>query len=94
MGGDVPRGDPFPPDPRRDTGPRLQVIRGAGPYGTDNKTIDTDSTNLFQTVIMSDEKFILDVTCGGRSMWFNKKHPNAIYTDIREEVHKQYDRTL
>ena len=43
---------------------------------------------------MSDEKFILDVTCGGRSMWFNKKHPNAIYTDIREEVHKQYDRTL
>lgn len=30
------------------------------------------------------DKFILDVTCSARSMWFNKKHPNAIYCDIRE----------
>ena len=30
-------------------------------------------------------KFILDPTCGGRSIWFNKNHPNAIYTDLRRE---------
>lgn len=39
------------------------------------------------------EKFILDCTCGGRTIWFNKKHPNAIYTDIRrEEKGLIYDR--
>ena len=29
-------------------------------------------------------KHILDVTCGGRSIWFNKEHPAAIYCDKRE----------
>lgn len=29
------------------------------------------------------EKKILDCTCGSRSIWFNKKHPAAIYTDRR-----------
>lgn len=29
------------------------------------------------------EKKILDVTCGSRSIWFNKHHPNAIYCDKR-----------
>lgn len=43
---------------------------------------------------MSDEKFILDVTCGGRTMWYNKKHPNAIYTDIRQETHEAYGRSI
>lgn len=28
------------------------------------------------------DKFILDACCGGRMMWFNKKHPNTIYIDI------------
>ena len=31
------------------------------------------------------KKFILDACCGGRMMWFNKKHPNALYIDIRKE---------
>lgn len=31
------------------------------------------------------EKLILDVTCGGRTIWFNKKHPNALYLDRRKE---------
>ena len=31
------------------------------------------------------DKFILDACCGGRMMWFNKKHPNTIYIDIRRE---------
>lgn len=31
------------------------------------------------------EKKILDVTCGSRSIWFNKKHPAVIYCDIRDE---------
>lgn len=31
------------------------------------------------------EKKILDVTCGIRSIWFNKNHPNALYCDKRDE---------
>lgn len=30
-------------------------------------------------------KHILDATCGSRSIWFNKKHPLAVYMDCREE---------
>lgn len=30
------------------------------------------------------KKLILDATCGGRMMWFNKEHPNALYVDRRE----------
>lgn len=32
-----------------------------------------------------EDKLILDVTCACRSIWFNKKHPRALYTDIRKE---------
>jgi SAM-dependent methyltransferase len=32
-----------------------------------------------------DEKKILDVTCGSRTIWFNKEHPNAVFCDKREE---------
>lgn len=35
----------------------------------------------------ADVKKILDATCGGRSIWFNKNHPAAIYCDKREEKH-------
>jgi hypothetical protein len=31
------------------------------------------------------DKFILDACCSGRMMWYNKKHPNTIYMDIRKE---------
>lgn len=31
-------------------------------------------------------KHILDVTCGGRSIWFNKNHPHALYCDKRNET--------
>ncbi len=31
------------------------------------------------------EKKILDVTCGARSIWFNKRHPAAVYCDKRRE---------
>lgn len=31
------------------------------------------------------QKKILDVTCGGKTIWFNKNHPNALYLDIRKE---------
>lgn len=31
------------------------------------------------------KKKILDVTCGARSIWFNKHHPAAIYCDKRRE---------
>ena len=32
-------------------------------------------------------KKILDVTCGSRSIWFNKAHPAALYCDKCNEVH-------
>ena len=31
------------------------------------------------------EKKILDVTCGSRTIWFNKTHPAAVYCDSRRE---------
>ena len=31
------------------------------------------------------DKKILDVTCGGRSIWFDKQHPAAVYCDRRDE---------
>ena len=31
------------------------------------------------------DKFILDVTCAGKMMWYNKNHPNTIYVDFRRE---------
>ena len=34
---------------------------------------------------MDPQKKILDVTCGSRSIWFNKTHPAAIYADKRRE---------
>lgn len=34
---------------------------------------------------MNEEKFILDACCGGRMFWFNKKHPNTTYIDIRRD---------
>jgi ubiquinone/menaquinone biosynthesis C-methylase UbiE len=33
---------------------------------------------------MSEEKIILDACCGGRMMWFEKHHPNALYIDARD----------
>lgn len=36
-------------------------------------------------------KTILDATCGGRMMWFNKDHPNAVYADQRREIHSYPD---
>lgn len=35
------------------------------------------------------EKKILDVTCGSRSIWFDKKHPLALYCDKRKEHHER-----
>jgi Predicted DNA modification methylase len=32
------------------------------------------------------KKKILDVTCGSRTIWFNKHHPAAIYCDKRREI--------
>lgn len=35
-------------------------------------------------MISLDDKKILDVTCGARTIWFDKHHPNAVYCDKRE----------
>lgn len=36
------------------------------------------------------EKKILDCTCGSRTIWFNKHHPAAVYTDRRVEAMELY----
>jgi hypothetical protein len=33
--------------------------------------------------LQGQEKLILDACCGGRMMWLNKHHPNALYIDNR-----------
>lgn len=34
------------------------------------------------------DKEILDATCGSRTIWFDKEHPNAIFCDKRRETYK------
>ena len=34
---------------------------------------------------IEETKKILDATCGGRSIWFNKQHPATVYMDKRQE---------
>lgn len=34
------------------------------------------------------DKYILDITCGARSMWFNKNHERVVYCDQRKEDHQ------
>ena len=43
--------------------------------------------NIIQTKM--EDKFILDVCCGGRCFWFDKQHPNTLYIDnrVREKGH-------
>lgn len=36
---------------------------------------------------------VLDPCCGGRSMWFQKDHPNVIFGDIRHEIITVTDRS-
>lgn len=36
------------------------------------------------------EKKILDMTCGSRTIWFNKNHPETIYCDKRREDFEKY----
>lgn len=35
-------------------------------------------------MLTTQEKKILDVCCGGRMFWFDKKHPDALYVDNRK----------
>ena len=35
---------------------------------------------------METDKIILDACCGGRMFWFNRKHPDTLYIDIRKEI--------
>lgn len=34
---------------------------------------------------MEDTKLILDACCGSRMFWFDKKNPNVLFSDIRNE---------
>lgn len=37
------------------------------------------------------EKLILDACCGSRMFWFDKKNPNTLFNDIRNESHTLCD---
>lgn len=37
------------------------------------------------------DKPVLDVTCASRSMWFDKRNPNAVFSDRRTETHTLCD---
>jgi hypothetical protein len=36
---------------------------------------------------------VVDVCCGSRSFWFDKKDPRALFLDIRRETHEAKDTT-
>lgn len=36
-------------------------------------------------IVELENKYILDATCGSRTMWFDKNNPLAVYMDCREE---------
>ena len=45
--------------------------------------------------VMNEEKMILDVTCGDRTIWFQKNEPHTIYCDKRrEEWEGDFGKTL
>ena len=44
--------------------------------------------------ITANEKHILDVTCGMRGIWFQKKEPHTLYCDRRQETHETVSGTL
>lgn len=40
---------------------------------------------------MTDNTTILDMCCGSRMFWFNKRDTRAVFTDIRAEEHELCD---
>jgi hypothetical protein len=58
-----------------------QSIVKVDPEGSCKKDNGKQINNHFE--IETKDKFILDVCCGLRAMWFNKNHPNTIYLDKR-----------
>lgn len=60
----------------------------------ENTNIKASQVDLLVMPILPDltNKYILDACCGGRMMWFNKKHPKTLYNDnrVREKGHSQF----
>ena len=52
--------------------------------GTLTESSSRQHEHLVSQHFLPPGKFILDACCGGRMMWTNKNHPNAIYIDNRE----------
>lgn len=63
---------------------RRQIEGYSGLYSVDtsSRIYDRKETDL--------EKKILDMTCGSKSIWFNKNHPAAVYCDKRRESFTLY----
>ena len=43
---------------------------------------------------MKTKKIILDACCGSRMFWFDKKNPNVLFADIRQEEIKMCDKSV
>ena len=80
------------------TGKKILIHASRGPDQSIKKELDVDEgfdyeDNELGAIYLHEveeektkkDKFILDVCCGGRMFWFNKKHPATLYIDIRDE---------
>lgn len=43
--------------------------------------------------ISNEQRRVLDPCCGGRMMWFDRKHPDVVFGDLRHEVLTVTDRS-
>lgn len=54
---------------------------------TDSESTETaDAVGIRSSALFGTLPPVLDVCCGPRGMWFNKRDPRAIYTDRRHET--------
>lgn len=67
---------------------QIEVFEAALEALNDHVREDTKMMDHFPDaakMVVAKHKKILDVTCGSRTIWFDKNHPAAIYCDRRDE---------
>lgn len=74
-----------PTDPLAFFGPPTLDAIAAEPDEVHISVTFSEIDSIRNEVNMNSEKKILDVTCGSKTIWFNKNHPNTIYADKRTE---------
>jgi len=54
-------------------------------FGKEDTSVRFEAEVINFLPVETGEKYILDVCCGGRQFWFDKKHKHTIYMDMRRE---------